>query len=1536
MNRESARQFLIRSFVVMTVCMLSGLLLHAQITVPTLNYNNQRTGVNLSETTLNQSNVNSGQFGKLFMLPVDDQVYAGILYVPHLFIAGSTHNVIFVATVNNSVYAFDADTDGFPLWFRNFNGSGRPTFHLDGVGANCGNYRDFQGNIGIVGTPVIDPSTGAMYFVTRTVESGKTFQRLHAIDILTGNERPNSPQVIQATFPGTGDNSDGTKVSFNPFTQNQRLGLALSQGVVYIGWSTFCDTRPVHGWIMAYDAASLAQVGVFNDTPNSGLGGFWQSGAAPAFDDSGNLYAGSGTGSFDGVSTFAETLLKLAPTSLNRLDFFTPSNWQFLLNVDDDFASTGPVMLPGTRLVVIGDKEGKLFVVNTDNLGKEAAGDTQIPQSFLATQPNTNGDGRLVIHGITPAWVGPQGLNIYSWGDNDLLRAFHFNPTTQKFDLPSTATSSFTAALGGDNGGLLEISANGSQAGTGVLWATAPRSSEANQSSAPGQLFAFNAENLSLLYTSNSPGDDPLNYAKTSPPLEVNGKVYVGSISNFVSVYGLKTTTPVVNNLALNRPATGSTPDGSCSAQAAFNGSAQEGPSDKWCSSVATPLLQVDLGANFNVSRFVLEHAGAGVGDPAANTRDFIVQVSLDGTNFETVLYVTGNVYSITTHDIVPTVARFVRLAVLAGSPATIYEFQVYGSPATTLGSDFIVAATPISQTATVGDVASFTTTIAPFGGFSGNVSLSISGLPAGVTSSFSPSSINGGGSSTLSINTTNATQFGTFPLTFTATSGNVTHRTVAFFTLNRNATGSVQVSAPAFYNVPGIKTDGTTFNDGGADFGGSAFSATQLGSSLTTQGVPFTFGPPDVLDAWNQPAIVPLPAGRFATLGVLAISVDGNSPGSVFSINYSDGTSQSIVQGVSDWFTPQNYPGESIALTMPYRNVFDGTKDMRPFNIYSYFFDINPAKTVSSIAIAGPLVEIYAMTLIPSHSTTPDFALSASPSSLSLTRKSMATSTITVTPLNGFSTRIDLSLSHLPRGISVHLDPDHNIAAAGSATLTITADNSAHVGRDFITITGAADPNDTQTHSINITLEIRAEASSPVQLDLSSQFVRTGITRDGSTFDPLGLDGNGLAYSFNVLGSALVFDGTLFNFGPPNAPDAIPAGNQTVALPAGKFAALEMIATGVNGDQPFGLTTPVIVNYSDGNSDSFAQGFSDWVASNPPDFPGEAVAKVVGPRNISNGTRGHRISKIYDYLFGINESKVATSIKLPNDNNVEVFAMTLNPDSCIYALNQIAANALSFVGPFDVNADCGVVVNSNSSSALNFAGTGKLTAENIRVVGGITQSPNATVSPVPSLGDLVQPDPFAFLTPPTPSTNCDFTNFTISSQDRNKKILRPGTYCNGITINGENEEGVVKFMPGTYILMGGGLKARGKVTLMGTGVTFFLTQGQGFTYGAVSLDRSVISTLKAPITGPMESILFFQDPAIGIGQPGSVLDGSPASAIDGVLYFPTTSLTYRVGGRGGDFLILVADTVTITGSVVLNNDFSELSKGSPTHRGRR
>jgi hypothetical protein len=519
------------------------------VAVLTQHNNLARTGANLGETLLNIVNVNTNQFGLLFTRAVDDQIYAQPLLMTNVAIPGQgAHNVVIVATVNDSVYAFEADDPAVtaPYWHVNFLGTNAvPPAYSD-----AGGCVTFSGNIGIVGTPVIDPVAGTIYVVARTKENGTQFvQRLHALDITTGAERSNSPVVITATYPGTnGVDSTNGVITFNPLTQNQRPALALVNGLVYIGWSSQCDQQPYHGWLMGYDAVTLQQVVVYMDTPNGQQGGIWMSGEAPAADANGNLYLSLGNGppnntvSPQNPANRVESILKmsLSNSTLNVASSFTPYNWQTLDETDDDLGSSGVLLIPGTSLAFTGSKQGKAYLVNRDNMGGLSTinADTNVVQSFQVTA-TTGFDN---IHGAPVWWDGPNGSYAYIQGEADYLRQYEFNWTNEDFLLPNFAQSPTTAPTDGMPGGFLAVSAFGTNAGTGIVWASHQYSGDAENSTRPGILHAYNAENVSHeLWNSqqDSARDSVGNFAKFVPPMVANGKVYLATFSNRLNVYGL-------------------------------------------------------------------------------------------------------------------------------------------------------------------------------------------------------------------------------------------------------------------------------------------------------------------------------------------------------------------------------------------------------------------------------------------------------------------------------------------------------------------------------------------------------------------------------------------------------------------------------------------------------------------------------------------------------------------------------------------------------------------------------------------------------------------------------------------------------------------------------------------------------------------------------------------------------------------------------------------------------------------------------------
>jgi len=316
-----------------------------------------RTGWYDQETILNTKNVKLGSFGMVFDRAVDDQIYAQPLVARNISLPGvGSRNVVFVATVNNSVYAFEADSPSVtaPYWNVNLSPVGsRAIKNTDMSGACGGNYLDFSGSMGIVSTPVIDTTTNTMYVLSRNrVLATSVFQQfLHALDLSTGAEKANSPKLISAQINGNGDGSVGGKISFDSQKQNQRAGLLLLDGIVYLAWASHCDWAPYHGWIMGFNATTLALVSKFNDSPDGREGGIWMAGGAPAFDASNNLYVITGNGDFNADSAtapnqdYGDSFLRLT-SSLAVADYFTPFNQEELDRVDADLGSGGALVLP--------------------------------------------------------------------------------------------------------------------------------------------------------------------------------------------------------------------------------------------------------------------------------------------------------------------------------------------------------------------------------------------------------------------------------------------------------------------------------------------------------------------------------------------------------------------------------------------------------------------------------------------------------------------------------------------------------------------------------------------------------------------------------------------------------------------------------------------------------------------------------------------------------------------------------------------------------------------------------------------------------------------------------------------------------------------------------------------------------------------------------------------------------------------------------------------------------------------------------------
>ncbi len=518
----------------------------APINVLTAHNDTARTGADLNETLLTPTTVNVNSFGLRFSYAVDGQVYAQPLYLSNVTLPDSSvHNIVFVATEHDSLYAFDADnpgTGGGLLWQRSFldptNGVAPvPPIVLKLIGPE----------MGITSTPVIDPMTNTIYVEAYTQETSPIdgsvtyVHRLHALDLTTGQDKPNSPVVITASCNGSGDGSQNGSVTFNALYQHNRVALLLSNGVLYFAFGSENDAPPYHGWVFAYDAQTLQKLGCFNTTPNGktytqnghttvGGGGIWQGGSGLATDPSGSLYFSVGNGTFDadpslgGGQDFGDCLLKLRlGNDLSVQDYFTPFDQDYLNQNDIDLGSGGVVVLPDTvgsashpHLLVGGGKEGTIYLLDRDNLGHFQAGsDSQIVQSL----PLAVASIRCV-----PAYFAG---SLYYVGKNDVPKQFTL--ANAQLSLTPTSQASETYAY---PGATPSVSASGQT--NGIVWTVLP--------GGVGGLYAYDAANLSHeLYNSYQAahGRDTLGKpVKFEVPTIANGKVYVGTQTGLM-VYGL-------------------------------------------------------------------------------------------------------------------------------------------------------------------------------------------------------------------------------------------------------------------------------------------------------------------------------------------------------------------------------------------------------------------------------------------------------------------------------------------------------------------------------------------------------------------------------------------------------------------------------------------------------------------------------------------------------------------------------------------------------------------------------------------------------------------------------------------------------------------------------------------------------------------------------------------------------------------------------------------------------------------------------------
>ena len=1345
----------IRAIHALLLCGVSGFL-HAQVNVTTYHNDASRTGQNTQETILTPDNVKYTSFGKLFSVPVDGVVYAQPLYLSAVSIAGGTHNVLYVATEHDSVYAIDADVGTVLKQVSLIPPGGTTVNSISDMACE-----DLVPEVGITGTPVIDSIGGTLYVVAKSKVSGSIVQYLHALDVTTLAEKLNGPVGINATVPGSGYDASGNSVIFNTKWENQRPALLFENGHVVIGWASHCDDDPWHGWIMSYNAITLAQEAAFNTVPVGGTipgtttaeagGGVWMSGGGPAADASGNIYLVTGNGSWtQAQGDYGDSIVKLGPPLNNQfpvVDYFTPYNQNSLDSGDIDLGSGGLVLLPplssGQQLLAQQGKQGTIYLLDSNNLGKFCK---ELTPACTFSDPQIVQE---IVGASSGVWGSPTYWNgyLYWTGANNSIAAYSFNannsgristtPTSK-----STQTFPFTAPIPA-------ISANGNS--NGILWALDGSGSDSTCDGGAGHcfgLYAYDATNLAnLLYISTQAAnnrDSPGTAVKFQTLIIANGKVYVGTQSS-VSVYGLLATLPSATSPTMS-PSPGSyassqsvtLTDGTPGAQIYYT---LNGTTPSTGSALYTPGMPLQV-----ASSTTIEAIAVASGYSASAVSSGTYTISSGGTtpisvNLSAVDTITGiaNTGSPVPNGGLDTEGYAYSAALLSAwnsspfslGPAQSSDAVSGGTIALPAGNDSTlnllataVNGNQLNQTFIVnytdGTSSSFTQSVSDWytpARFSGesqalkmlyrigptgaidhstvylyaysfalnsaktvksitlpnnrhivvlgiDVTPATAGPPpppsaAAPTLSPSPGTYTSSQSVTLTDGTPGAQIYYTLngttpsissplysPGTPLPVASTTTIEAIAVasgysnsavssgtYTISSGGTTPISVNLSAVDTITGIANTGSPVPNGGLDTEGYAYSAVLLSAWNSS---PFSLGPAQSADAVSGGTIA-LPAGNDSTLNLLATAVNGNQPNQTFIVNYTDGTSSSFTQSVSDWYTPTNYAGESQALKMAYRIGPTGAIDHSTVYLYAYSFALNSAKTVKSITLPNNRhIVVLAIDVTPATAGPPPPPPAAAPTMSPSPGSYTSSQSVTLTDSTP-GALIYYTLNGTTPSISSPLySPGTPLPVASTTTIEAIAVASGY--------SNSAVSSGTYT--------ISSGGTTPISVNLSAVDTITGIANTGSPVPNGGLDTEGYAYSAVLLSA---WNSSPFSLGPAQSADAVSGG--TIALPAGNDSTLNLLATAVNGNQP---NQTFIVNYTDGTSSSFTQNVSDWYT--PTNYAGESQALKMAYRIGPTGATSSGPIYLYGYSFALNSAKTVKSITLPNNRHIVVLGIDLAP----------------------------------------------------------------------------------------------------------------------------------------------------------------------------------------------------------------------------------------------------------------------------------